>query len=178
MQLTFKFCPLCKYPLRRGRVDDRKRLVCQRCGWVNYENPLPVAACAAINKEGKILLTKRNLEPGKNRWALPGGFVEWDETPEDTCLRELKEETGIDAEITRLIGVYVQRARKYGSLLVIGYMVHVLHENISINTELKEAKFVDQRDIPYIPFITHRKIIKEVYKKDKRHRRGRYDADL
>lgn len=162
MQRTFKFCPLCKHPLRRARVDGRKRLFCPGCGWVHYENPAPVAACAAINKEGKILIAKRNLEPGKNRWALPGGFVERDETPEDTCLRELKEETGIDGEITRLIGVYIQRTRKYGSLLVIGYVVGVLHENISISNEVKEAKFVNQRDIPYIPFLTHRKIIKEV----------------
>ncbi|KPJ68879.1 hypothetical protein AMJ44_05160 [candidate division WOR-1 bacterium DG_54_3] len=159
---TFKFCPLCKYPLRHGKVDGRKRLFCQRCGWVNYENPLPVVACAAVNDEGKILIAKRNLEPGKNSWALPGGFVEQDETPEDTCLRELKEETGIDGEITKLIGVYIQRTRKYGSLLVIGYLVDVLHENISINSEVKEAKFVSKRDIPYIPFLTHRKMIEEV----------------
>jgi len=119
-------------------------------------------ACAAVNDEGKILIAKRNLEPGKNSWALPGGFVEQDETPEDTCLRELKEETGIDGEITKLIGVYIQRTRKYGSLLVIGYLVDVLHENISINSEVKEAKFVSKRDIPYIPFLTHRKMIEEV----------------
>ena len=162
MLYSFKFCPLCKRPLRRNKVDGRKRLVCQKCGWIDYKNPLPVAVCAAINKEAKILIAKRNLEPGKNRWALPGGFVERDETPEDTCLRELKEETGIDGEITRLIGVYIQRTKKYGSLLVIGYAVGVLHENVSINSEVKEAKFVGRRALPYIPFLTHRKIIEEL----------------
>lgn len=162
LRRTFKFCPLCKYPLRRARVDGRKRLFCKRCSWVHYENPVPVAACVAINKKDEILVAKRNLEPGKGKWALPGGFVEWDEAPEDTCLRELKEETGIDGEIARLIGVYVQKTRKYGSLLVIGYAVRVLHENISINSEVKEAKFVKQKDIPYIPFLTHRKMIEEV----------------
>ena len=165
MEHTFKFCPLCRYYLRKVRVDGRKRLICQKCGWIHYKNPLPVAVCAAINKDGKILIAKRNLEPGKNRWALPGGFVESDETSEDTCLRELKEETGIDGRIRRLIGVYIQRTRKYGSLLVIGYEVGVLHENISVNSEAKEAKFVGWRNLPFIPFITHRKIIEQVYKK-------------
>lgn len=165
MECTFKFCPLCRYYLRKTQVDGRKRLVCQKCGWIHYKNPIPVAACAVINKKGKILIAKRNIEPGKNRWALPGGFVEWNETPEDTCLRELKEETGIDGEITRLTGVYIQRTKKYGSLLVIGFIVSAIHEDISINSEVKEAKFVSRRNIPYVPFLTHRKIIEEAYKK-------------
>jgi len=163
----FKFCPLCKNSLHQAKVDGHLRLVCQRCGWIYYKNPLPVVVCAVINKEGKILIAKRNLEPGKNRWALPGGFVERDETPEDACLRELKEETGIDGEIKRLIGAYIQRTKKYGSLLIIGYAVSAIHEDISINSEVKEAKFVDRRVLPYIPFLTHRKIIEEVYKKYK-----------
>ncbi|MBL7197427.1 MAG: NUDIX domain-containing protein [Candidatus Omnitrophica bacterium] len=162
MGRTYKFCPLCRYYLRRARIDGRTRLICQKCGWIHYKNPLPVAACAAINEEGKILIIKRNLQPCKDRWALPGGFVESDETPEDTCLRELKEETGIDGEITRLIGVYIQRTKKY---VRIGYAASVLHENISINSEVIEAKFVGRRVLPYIPFLTHRKIIEEVYKK-------------
>jgi ADP-ribose pyrophosphatase YjhB (NUDIX family) len=166
---SFKFCPLCGAYLRRRQLDGRERLVCQECGWVNYKNPLPVVVCAAINRESKILITKRNLEPGKNKWALPGGFIEWDETPENACLRELKEETGIDGEITRLIDVYIQKTRKYGSLLIIGYAVAVLHENISINCELQEAKFVSQKNVPSIPFLTHRKIIEEVYKKNIRY---------
>jgi mutator protein MutT len=159
---AFKFCPLCKHPLCRIGIDDRKRLVCQKCGWINYENPVPVASCVARNKKGEILIARRNLEPGKNKWALPGGFVEGDETPEKACLRELKEETGIDGGIAKLLGVYIQRVKRYGSLLVIGYLVDVLHENISINSEVKEAKFVSQRDLPYIPFLSHRKIIEEV----------------
>lgn len=149
-------------------VDGRKRLICQKCGWIHYENPLPVAACIAINKEGKILITKRNLEPGKNRWALPGGFIESNETSEKACLRELKEETAVEGEIIRLVGVYVQKTRKYGSLFVIGYVVRVLKGNISVNSELKEAKFVSRKDLPHIPFSTHRMMIEEAYKDERK----------
>lgn len=53
MGYTFKFCPLCRYYLRRAKIDGHTRLVCRKCGWVNYKNPLPVAACVAINKKGK-----------------------------------------------------------------------------------------------------------------------------
>ena len=146
-------------------MDGHERSVCRKCGWIDYKNPLPVVVCAAINDRGKILITKRNLEPGYNKWALPGGFVETDETPEKACLRELKEETGVKGEINRLAGVYVQKTKEYGSILIIGYVVRASEESIFLNGELKEAIFVNREDIPRIPFLTHRKIIEEAYKK-------------
>jgi len=159
-----KFCPLCRYYLRRRQVDGRKRLVCQKCGWVNYKNPLPVAVCAVKNKENKILIARRSLAPGKNKWALPGGFVESGEAPETACLRELEEETGLKGTIRRLIGIYIQKTRYYGSILVIGYEVSVSENVLSLNSELKEAAFFSKQDLPVIPFSSHRKIIESVFK--------------
>ena len=161
---TFKFCPLCRYYLRKKRVDGYKRLACQKCGWIHYENPLPVAVCVAIDKGGDILIVKRNLKPGINRWALPGGFVESDEAPEIACLRELEEETGIKGKIKRLIGVYIQKTREYGSLLVMGYEVKVSKHSLSLNNELKDARFFNKKNLPAIPFSSHREILKQMQK--------------
>lgn len=138
-------------------------MVCQKCGWTYYGNPLPVAVCAAKNREGKILIARRNLTPGINKWALPGGFVESNEAPEIACLRELEEETGLKGEIKRLIGVYIQKTRKYGSLMVIGYEVSVSPKDLSLNNELKDAKFFSKKDLPVIPFSSHREIIEKVF---------------
>jgi len=55
MKRTFKFCPLCKGELVPGIVENGKKLVCRKCGWIDYRNPLSVAVCAVINTEGKIL---------------------------------------------------------------------------------------------------------------------------
>ena len=118
----------------------------------------------AKDKEGKILIAKRNLKPGINKWALPGGFVEANETPEIACLRELEEETGIKGKIKRLIGVYVQKIREYGSLLVIGYEVEISKNYLSLNSELKDAGFFSKKDLPVISFSSHRKIIERVFK--------------
>lgn len=118
--------------------------------------------CAAKNNKGKILITKRNLAPGINRWALPGGFVESNEAPEIACLRELEEETGLKGKIKRLIGLYIQKTKEYGSLLIIGYEVEIFKGLLSLNNELKDAKFFSKKDIPTIPFSSHRKIIKEI----------------
>ncbi len=70
-----------------------------------YKNP---AACAMviIEKEGKILLIERNIEPCKNMWMFPGGFVEYGEIVEHTAIREVKEETGLDIELADILGVY------------------------------------------------------------------------
>ena len=163
MEHTFKFCPLCRYYLRRMRIDGRRRLVCQRCGWIKYENPLPIVICVVKNKDNRILIAKRNLAPGKNKWALPGGFVESGEAPEIACLRELKEETGLKGKITRLIGLYIQKTRRYGTFLVIGYEVSISKNLLSLNNELKEAKFFSKKDLPAIPFSSHREIITRVF---------------
>jgi len=161
--ITFRFCPLCKSRLRKKQVDGRKRLVCQKCRWIDYKNPLPVVVCAAKDKEGKILVAKRNLKPGINKWALPGGFVESEEPPESACLRELKEETGIKGKIGKLLGVYLQKTKQYGSLLVIGYEVSISKKSLFLNNELKDAKFVTKKTLPRIPFSSHRKIIKKAF---------------
>ena len=62
--------------------------------------------------EAKILLVKRDTVPFKGYWALPGGRMEQGETVEQTVIREVKEETGLDVEIVRAVGDYVEKGVK------------------------------------------------------------------
>ncbi len=79
-------------------------------GRYTYEYPRPMltADCVVLNGRGEILLVRRGNEPFKGCWALPGGFMEMDETIERCAVRELEEETGIKVEESdlRLTGVY------------------------------------------------------------------------
>lgn len=161
-KFLFKFCPICRYYLKSTKVDGKKRLVCQKCGWINYRNPIPSVACVVKNRNNQVLIIRRNVEPGMDKWALPGGFIDSGENPQKACLRELKEETGIEGKIERLVGIYIQKCKVYGSTLVIGYEVRLIKGDIVINNEIKEAKFVSREDLPKIPFLSHREIIEEV----------------
>lgn len=70
------------------------------------KTPLLTVDCVVFDRDGRLLLIKRGHPPFKGKYALPGGFVDVGETVEQAALRELKEETGIEGKIVRLIGVY------------------------------------------------------------------------
>jgi 8-oxo-dGTP diphosphatase len=61
---------------------------------------MPIATVAAIikNEAGKILLTRRNVDPFKGQWCLPGGHIDDNEKAFDAVIREAKEETGLEFE--------------------------------------------------------------------------------
>ena len=156
----FQYCPLCGSELKIKKEEGRDRLFCPRCNWIKYENPLPSAAALVRNNDGEILLVRRGVEPGKGQWALPSGFVEIEETPEEACLRELKEETGLEGEILRLIGVYTQKSRVYKKVLIIGYEVEA-QGTLTPGSDSLSAKFFSLAEIPEIAFSSHRAIIKD-----------------
>lgn len=162
-----KYCPLCGNRLRLGQIEDRKRLVCPGCNWINYENPLPSAAALVENKKGEILLVKRGVGPGRGKWALPSGFVEIDENPENACLRELKEETGLGGKILRLIGVYSQYSLTYKNVIIIGYRVEASGKP-NPGSDSLSADFFPGSKLPEIAFGSHRRIIEDGVKAKKK----------
>lgn len=86
--------------------DHRKRYVCGSCGVTHYQGPVVVVAVYVCVGE-RILWIRRGTPPAAGRWAMPGGYMENDETPEMAASRELLEETGISipAEQMQLVSV-------------------------------------------------------------------------
>jgi len=69
------------------------------------EAPIPGVA-AVVFHEGKVLLTRRENEPSKGMWGIPGGVVEVGETVEEAVVREVLEETGVRVRPVKLITSY------------------------------------------------------------------------
>lgn len=90
--VRFKYCPRCGE--QNLRQNDAKSFACPSCGFVYYHSPVAVAV-GIIEHDGKIIITKRACEPQKGLLALPGGFVDYEESLEDALVRELREELNL-----------------------------------------------------------------------------------
>jgi len=99
-----KFCLLCATPLETRLIEGRDRLACpaERCQFVLFENPASAAAAVVRDDDGRVLLIRRRIEPYRGAWALPAGYQEADERPEETLVREVFEETGMRIVVDRL----------------------------------------------------------------------------
>jgi len=155
-----RFCPLCRTPLGAKIEDGRKRRCCPECGWIHYLNPLPCAAALVLRSGGEVLLVRRGVEPGKGLWGLPSGFIEIDETPEEACLRELREETCLEGMIGDLVGVYSQESSVYKFVIIIGYRVDAAGDP-SPGSDSEETAFFPLNRLPTIAFPSHRAIIRD-----------------
>lgn len=136
-------------------------MACSACGWVHYSNPLPSAVAFVLREDSELLLIKRGVAPGKGKWALPSGFVEAEELPQETVLRELREETSIKGTIDHLIGVYTEATRIYGNVLLVAYDINYQSGKPRPQSDSVDARFFPIGKIPQIPFASHRKIIRD-----------------
>jgi len=107
---TPRFCQVCGHYLveRYVEKDGQPRLKCEGCGFVHYLNPRVVVA-VIVEREGRVLLQQRAIEPRRGFWTFPGGFLEFGEAPADGATRETKEEVGLDVTLTGLHGIYVRK---------------------------------------------------------------------
>lgn len=85
--------------------EDRERIVCTRCGFIDYQNPKIVVG-SVVEHKGRILLCRRSIEPRRGFWTLPAGYLELNETPEDGAVREAREEACAHIAIDRILAIY------------------------------------------------------------------------
>lgn len=136
--------PIPDFSMQVPPGDDKERRVCQRCDFVDYQNPRIVAG-SVVEKDGRILLCKRAIEPRKGYWTLPAGYMELGETVEDAARREAQEEALADIEIDRVLAVY--SVQRIGQVQVM-YRAK-LEGEYGVGPESEEVALFDWADIPW-----------------------------
>ena len=112
-----------------------------------------------IIKDGKVLLGKRNEEPGKNTWSLPGGKLEFGETFEACAKREVKEETGLDVDDLEFISLSNDRFENQ-HFVTLGFKAgKFFGEPKNKEEEIKDWGWFDLNSLPDNLFLPSRKII-------------------
>lgn len=113
----------------------------------------------------KILLVKRNTVPFKGYWALPGGRMDPGETIEQTIVREVKEETGLDVAVVRKIGEYIERGIKDGveyEYYPTCFLVKTVGGEIKKQeSEIQEIQLFSLKELPHPLAFEHDKMIKD-----------------
>ncbi len=161
--MKLNYCPECGNHLEVKKENNREQLFCSACDKFVYQNPVPVVAGLIQNQKKEILLIKRGIEPCRGSWALPSGFMELDETPQQCVLREIKEETNLDCKIVHLLGVYQQKGWRYKSIIVIAYILEPIGGKPEACDDADELQYIPYKSLPQIPFKSHRKIIRDYF---------------
>jgi ADP-ribose pyrophosphatase YjhB (NUDIX family) len=97
--------PPANFVRRVPEGDDKARLVCADCGFIDYQNPKVVVG-SVCSWQGRILLCRRAINPRRGFWTLPAGFLEPHEATADGAVREAWEEARARIAIERLLAVY------------------------------------------------------------------------
>jgi len=146
---TLRFCPLCGAAVVRRIVsrDMREYPVCSGCGFVCYLHPKIVAVTIPV-RDGRVLLTRRAIEPSHGLWTFPGGYVDWGESVAAAARREMREEVGLDLEPGGLVGIY---SYADAPVVIVAYHVTVPHdlEAEADAHEVSETRYFDRQEIPW-----------------------------
>lgn len=135
----------------------------------SMNSPVPTVGVVCLRGD-EVLLIRRGTPPRLNQWSLPGGRLEWGETLEAAALRELKEETGVDAELLGLIDVVdgVFPARPGGEItrhyVLIDYAARWTGGEAVGGDDAAEARFVSRDEaMALVEWDETRRVIAEAY---------------
>jgi 8-oxo-dGTP diphosphatase len=134
-------------------------------------NPVPTVGVVCLRGR-EVLLIRRGTPPRLNQWSLPGGRLEWGETLAVAALRELKEETGVDAELLGLLDVVdgVFPARPGGEItrhyVMIDYAARWTGGEPVAGDDAAEARFVTLDEaMALVEWDETRRVIAETYER-------------
>ncbi len=147
MSPALNFCSVCGHAitLRTPHRDNRERACCDHCGAIHYVNPRMVVGTVPVWGE-QVLLCRRAIEPRRNYWTLPAGFLEVDESVATGATRETDEEAGarivLGPLFTMLDVVHVHQVHLF-------YRAELLDIDFAPGEESLEVQLFHEANIPW-----------------------------
>ena len=142
-----KFCNQCgsKVQLRTPSGDHLARFICGTCQTIHYQNPKIVAGSIPV-WDDRVLLCRRAIEPRKDFWTLPAGFMENGESSLDAAIRETWEEANAKINHIQLFGIFSLPHISQVYLMFVGELADGKAE---AGVESSEVALFDEADIPW-----------------------------
>jgi ADP-ribose pyrophosphatase len=112
-----------------------------------------MAVGAIVVRSGRVLLARRGKEPSYGLWSVPGGAVRLGERLEAAAAREIREECGVEIELTDVIEV-IERLHRDGEgrvqyhYIIVDYLARWVAGDLKPSEEVLEARWVDPEDFP------------------------------
>lgn len=159
--MKYNFCPFCGTEYLNKGGNDHK---CDACGETVYLNSKPTAS-VLITDGNKILLGKRGIEPSKGKWDIIGGFLNYGEHPHDGAVREAKEESGLDVEVTDYLGSFMDvYGKNEEATLNMCFATVIIGGEMQPNDDIVELKWFRADELPDEVAFNNGKQMLEVWK--------------
>jgi 8-oxo-dGTP diphosphatase len=146
-RIEYRFCPRCGGDLEKQviKATEPKRLVCQNCSFIFYQDPKVVAG-TIFTLAGGIVLLKRGVEPAMGKWVFPGGYVDRGESVHAAAVRETKEESRLDVKIISLLNVYSYEGSPN---IIVVYAAEIVGGELAAADESIEAGTFQPAGVPW-----------------------------
>ncbi len=154
-----QYCSNCGVRTETRTVGKHTLRVCPDCETIFFRDPKLVVT-ALIEHDGQVLLVKRDIDPGRGLWGLPGGYVDWNEHPERAMVRECEEETGAQVQPAGILQVqHVVRGDQ--GIVILAYRARLVGGEIRARDEVQQVGWFRPEVLPPLAFATHRQILQE-----------------
>ena len=148
------YCPRCGSKLGTRLDGGRERPAClaEGCGFIHFGHH-SIGCGGVVIRDGKALLIQRGINPRRGDWQIPGGYVESDEEIVHAVEREVREEAGIIATVSDVIGVRHSVGEPVANVYVVFRLDLVSGEPAYDGVETTGAGFFSLEEIEQMPAV-------------------------
>lgn len=141
--MHFTYCPQCGNKLISKEIGDEGKIpFCSKCSRPFWDMFTTSVICAAVNEYNEIALIRQSYVSQTN-YVCIAGIIQLGETAEQTVIREVKEETGLDADKLEYVRSYFYEKK---SMLMLGYVASVKKADFKLSGEVDSAEWVPISD--------------------------------